>query len=83
MKMIMSAVTVVLALAGVAAPASAGPRGPGIVEQYVVVPGGEEVKYVKWRRYIPRQGEYIADTLPTGSSAWWQQMDRERRGGRR
>ena len=38
---------------------------------------------MKVRRYIPEQIEYQADKLPVGSSEWWQQMDRERRGGRR
>ena len=37
----------------------------------------------KQRRYVERQIEYDADTLPTGTSIWWQQMDREQRGGRR
>jgi hypothetical protein len=37
----------------------------------------------KQRRYVERQIEYDADKLPIGTSVWWQQMDREQRGGRR
>jgi hypothetical protein len=37
----------------------------------------------KQRRYVERQIEYDADKLPIGTSIWWQQMDREQRGGRR
>jgi hypothetical protein len=37
----------------------------------------------KQRRYVERQIEYDANTLPVGTSIWWQQMDREQRGGRR
>lgn len=37
----------------------------------------------KHRRYVERQIEYDADKLPIGTSIWWQQMDREQRGGRR
>jgi hypothetical protein len=47
-----------------------------------------EVKtaYKKKKRYRARhhtQRQYWADKLPFGSQAWWQQMDREGRGGRR
>jgi hypothetical protein len=37
----------------------------------------------KQRAYAERQIEYDANTLPLGTSTWWQQMDREQRGGRR
>lgn len=58
-------------LAGLAGPADAAPRA-------------------KKRTYAPAyersQGsdytEHLADKLRFGSSAWWRQMDRERRGGR-
>lgn len=58
-------------LAGLAGPADAAPRA-------------------KKRTYAPAyersQGsdytERLADKQQFGSSAWWQQMDRERRGGR-
>ena len=34
-------------------------------------------------RYQPTEGwyEHIADHLPIGSKIWWEQMDREGRGG--
>lgn len=37
-----------------------------------------------YRQVHPRDDyhEYIADKLPFGSSIWWEQMNRERRGGR-
>ena len=54
-----------------------------IVREYVKLPTSEPTKIGNLRRYTPEQKEYIADTLPTGSSSWWQQMDREGRGGRR
>ena len=37
----------------------------------------------KQRRYVERQIEYDSNRLPLGTSTWWQQMDREQRGGRR
>ena len=37
----------------------------------------------KQRRYVDRQIEYDSNRLPIGTSTWWQQMDREQRGGRR
>ena len=37
----------------------------------------------KHRRYVERQVEYDANRLPIGTNIWWQQMDREQRGGRR
>ena len=46
-----------------------------------------KTQYVQKRRYKKRriyhQQQYWADKLPYGSQAWWQQMDREGRGGRR
>ena len=54
-----------------------------VVREYVKVPSSVESRDVKLRRYIPEQIEYEADKLPVGSSEWWRQMDRERRGGRR
>jgi hypothetical protein len=49
----------------------------------VRVPTSAPTPDLKIRRYLPEQIEYQADELPVGSSEWWQQMDRERRGGRR
>ena len=37
----------------------------------------------KQRGYEQGQAQYDANTLPFGTSTWWQQMDREQRGGRR
>ena len=37
----------------------------------------------KQRRYVERQIEYDSNRLPIGTGTWWQQMDREQRGGRR
>jgi hypothetical protein len=43
-------------------------------------------RYKKYRSYGTQDGngykEHLADKLPIGSSDWWRQMDRERRGGR-
>ena len=43
-------------------------------------------RYKKYRYYSTQDGngykEHLADKLPIGSSDWWRQMDRERRGGR-
>ncbi len=39
-------------------------------------------RYVK-KKYRYYRYPYWADKLPVGTSAWWQQMDREQRGGRR
>lgn len=83
MKIIMSALAACVLLAGIAAPANADQRLRSVVEDYVKLPDAEKGNYVKLPRNVPRQIEHIADSLDTGSSGWWQQMDRERRGGRR
>jgi len=84
MKTIMGALAAGLLLAGTAAPATADTDElVEIVREYVRVPTSEPTRDVKIRRYIPEQMEYQADKLPVGSSEWWQQMDREHRGGRR
>ncbi len=83
MKTIMAALAVATLLAGASAPARA--------ESYVTIPADEyarlmqmeQAKQARWRRVIERQMEYDADRLPIGTDVWWQQMDRERRGGRR
>jgi ABC-type proline/glycine betaine transport system substrate-binding protein len=83
MKTIMGALAAGLLLAGTAAPASADTEELiEVVREYVRVPTSEPTRDVI-RRYLPEQIEYQADKLPVGSSEWWQQMDRERRGGRR
>ena len=84
MKTIMGALAASLLLAGAAAPASADTEELiEVVREYVRVPTSEPTRDVKIRRYVPEQMEHQADKLPVGSSEWWQQMDRERRGGRR
>ena len=84
MKTIMGALAASLLLAGAAAPANADTDElVEVVREYVRVPSSELTREVKIRRTIPEQIEYQADKLPVGSSEWWQQMDRERRGGRR
>ena len=93
MKIIIAALTAVAVLAGAAAPVSAQTYTEGyeVKQRYVKkkhrkrhrhvrVYGGEEVYY---RGRIQRQPQYWADKLPTGTSDWWRQMDREGRGGRR
>jgi hypothetical protein len=87
MKSIIAALTAVSVLAGAAAPAGAGTLSEGY-QAYEV-----KHRYVKKRykkRHYRHQGtrlyyqpQYWADKLPTGSPTWWQQMDREGRGGRR
>ena len=84
MKTIMGALTASLLLAGAAAPASADTDELiEIVREHVNVPSSKTTQGIKVRRYVPEQMEHQADKLPVGSSEWWQQMDRERRGGRR
>ena len=85
MKTIMGALGLAgLLLAGAAGPANADTDElVEIVRDYVPVPRSDLTSEIKVRRFIPEQIEYQADELPVGSSEWWQQMDRERRGGRR
>ncbi len=89
MKTIMSALAVSMLAAALAAPASAEVSIPSIAGQYagkyIGTQSVETGKYVKLRRYAPRTDseEFIAESRETGSSGWWQQMDREQRGGRR
>ena len=85
MKTIMGALGLAgLLLAGAAVPASADTDDVvEIMREYVQPPRSDLTSEIKIRRFIPEQIEYQADELPVGSSEWWQQMDRERRGGRR
>jgi hypothetical protein len=69
--------------AGLAAPANAGSRTIWVPQGYVSVETSEKPEYRKIRRYVPRQIEHDANSLPVGTTPWWQQMDREQRGGRR
>jgi hypothetical protein len=84
MKVIIAALTAAFLVAGMALPAGAGASSEATqgYRAYEV-----ETQYVQKRRYKKRrvyhQQQYWADKLPYGSQAWWQQMDREGRGGRR
>ena len=83
MKMIMSALAASVLLGVAVAPASAQTAASSeSVSQYVKTYNVEKSKPIV-RKVVPRQPVYIADEEEVGSSAWWRQMDRERRGGRR
>ena len=83
MKMILAALTASALLAGIAAPASAETDLAIVAGEYVKQPSSERSTGMNSRRYVTRQIEYDANKLPTGTGIWWQQMDREGRGGRR
>ena len=87
MKVIIAALTAVSVIAGTTAPAGAGPTGEA-TQGYEVKTQYVNKKYRK--RHYRRSGaplyyqqQYWAEKLPYGSQAWWQQMEREGRGGRR
>ena len=85
MRLMMAALTASAMLAGLGSPASA---EPGITvwlsDSYVKLGYPAQAKPPKGRRlYAAPQIEYQADGLPVGTGTWWQQMDREQRGGRR
>ena len=82
MKMIMAALAASALLAGGAAPACAETDVTEIAQELAKVTDTATTKYVKERRYAPRQTENDTDKPSVGSSEWWQQMDRERRGRR-
>lgn len=83
MRMIMAALTAAGLMTGIAAPASAGTDLTVAESEYMQAPSAAAIKRVKFRRYVERQIEYDANNLPVGTGIWWQQMDREQRGGRR
>src|SRR5438477_2082396 len=83
MKVIMAALTAAGLMTGIAAPASAGTDLTAVEGEYMQAPSAAAIKRVKMRRYVTRQIEYDANKLPVGTGIWWQQMDRESRGGRR
>jgi hypothetical protein len=86
MKVIVAAVTALSVVAGTAAPAGAGSSSEARQAYEIKT---HYVKKKKKRYYrgsggrVYYQQQYWADKLPYGSQAWWQQMDREGRGGRR
>ncbi len=65
--------------AGFAGPADAGTRAKK--HKYYAK---QDSQYSTYRRAQDGDTyyEHLADKLPTGSSIWWDQMVRERRGGR-
>jgi hypothetical protein len=83
MKMIMAALTAAGLMTGIAAPASAAPEMTVVEGETMQAPSAAAIKRVKMRRYVERQIEYDANRLPVGTGIWWQQMDREGRGGRK
>ena len=97
MKVIIAALTAVSVLAGATAPANAGPSSDGYQRQGYEVKQRYVKKRYKKQHYYRRsssyqyyrpgrqtdQPQYWAEKLPFGSQSWWQQMDREGRGGRR
>ena len=83
MKIIIAALTAVAVLAGVPVSANAASSSEGY-QAYEVKTLYVKKKYKKrYHRRHYRQMEYLADKLPIGSQVWWDQMDREGRGGRR
>jgi hypothetical protein len=77
MKTIVAGLTALAVFAGVSATAATAATSEGY-RAYEV-----KHRYVKKRSYPAWRRQYWAERLPYGSSAWWQQMDREQRGGRR
>ena len=87
MKVIIAALTAASVIAGTAASANAEPSSEA-TQRYQGYQAYEvKTQYTTKKRYKKRrihyQQQYWADKLPYGSQAWWQQMDREGRGGRR
>ena len=76
MKVIVAGLTALAVVAGVTASAATAAPADGY-QAYEVKHRYVKKKYGTWRK------QYWADTLPIGTSSWWQQMDREQRGGRR
>jgi hypothetical protein len=88
MKAIIAALTAASVIAGTSAPASARPsseatQGYEVKTQYVTKKRYKKRYYRRSGGRVYYQQQYWADKLPVGTSSWWQQMDREQRGGRR
>ena len=93
MKVVIAALTAVSVLAGTTAPASAETSSEGyqayeVKHQYVRKKNKKRhyrqySNYQYYQRGSTDQPQYWAEKLPYGSQIWWQQMDREGRGGRR
>jgi hypothetical protein len=79
MQIILSAFVSLALLAGLAG----GTAAPAAAEKAYYAKKKKYPRYRAYRTYGPTFTERWADKLPIGTSAWWQQMDREQRGGRR
>jgi hypothetical protein len=77
MKVIVAGLTALAVVAGATASAATAAPAEGY-QAYEV-----KHRYVKKKPYATWRKQYWAEKMPYGSSAWWQQMDREQRGGRR
>jgi hypothetical protein len=79
---VVTAAAVLLGASAFTQPAEAFEQG---YQAYEIKSGYKKSRYKKRRYRAPHhtQMQYWADKLPVGSQAWWQQMDREGRGGRR
>jgi hypothetical protein len=76
MKIAISGLVGLSLLAGLAVPADAG--SPPRKQRYKAYPAYKPPPTQPTSDYYER----LADKLPFGSSIWWEQMMRERRGGR-
>ena len=80
MRAIVSSLVAVSLVATAAAPVSAETRNKKkhtYSKQYRAPPADREVR----RRNGSGYQEFIAEKRPFGSASWWEQMDREGRGG--
>ncbi len=77
MNVIIAGLTALAVFAGVSASTASAAPADGY-QAYEV-----KHRYVKKKYRYNGRYQYWADKLPVGTSAWWQQMDREQRGGRR
>jgi len=77
MKGIIAGLAALAVLAGVPATAATAALAEGY-QAYEI-----KHRYVKKKYRTTWRKQYWADTMPIGTSSWWQQMDREQRGGRR
>jgi len=82
MKTIMVALTAAALLAGVA-PASAETDVEMIAEELAKVAGPEVGKFMKERRFVPRELDIDDDKPSFGSQDWWREIERDQRGPRR
>lgn len=82
MKTVVAAAAGLALLAGLAGPADAGARSKK-PRAHANSHAGEASRPARPRaQEQDSYYEHIADKLPIGSSIWWDQMMRERRGGR-